>query len=70
MLGPIFTDYTGIRKMEKSGNTLQLYFEGPIPDAGTINRFCFDHGVILNHLRLRKKSLESEFISLTNNVSN
>lgn len=70
MLSHIFKDYSGIRKMEKSGNTLQLYFEGPVPDAGTVNRFCFDHGVALNHLLLRKKSLESEFISLTNNVSN
>lgn len=66
----ILTGFSGIRKMESSDNALLLFFEGLTPDAGTINKFCFDHGVVLNHLQLRKKSLESEFISLTNNVSN
>jgi ABC-2 type transport system ATP-binding protein len=33
----------------------------------TVNRFCFDKGITLNHLRLRKKSLESKFFELTQN---
>jgi ABC-2 type transport system ATP-binding protein len=36
-------------------------------DLASINNFCFDNGVILNHLILKKKSLEARFFELTNN---
>jgi ABC-2 type transport system ATP-binding protein len=62
--------FPGIKKMEESGNTLLVFLDHPSPDAGALNQFCFERGVVLNHLQLRKKSLESEFIALTNNVSN
>jgi ABC-2 type transport system ATP-binding protein len=32
-----------------------------------INRFCFDKGIVLNHLLLKKKRLEARFFELTNN---
>lgn len=32
-----------------------------------INRHCFENGVTLHHLRLRKKSLEARFFELTQN---
>lgn len=32
-----------------------------------INRQCFENGVVLNHLQLKKKSLEAKFFELTNN---
>ena len=32
----------------------------------TVNRHCFDHGTVLNHLALRRKSLEAKFFELTN----
>jgi len=32
-----------------------------------INRLCFDQGVVLSHLLLRKKRLEARFFELTNN---
>lgn len=32
-----------------------------------INRFCFQNGIILNHLILKKKRLEARFFELTNN---
>jgi len=34
-------------------------------ELGEINKYCFDQGVVLNHLQLRKKSLESKFMELT-----
>ena len=30
-----------------------------------INKFCFEQGIVLHHLRLRKKSLEAKFFELT-----
>lgn len=32
-----------------------------------INQYCFSKGVVLNHLRLRRKSLETKFFELTSN---
>ena len=32
-----------------------------------VNQFCFEQGLTLNHLRLRKKSLETKFFELTQN---
>ncbi len=53
-----------------SGNHFQVYFNTNSPDPGWLNQYCFDQGIVLNFLLLRKKSLESAFIELTNNVSN
>lgn len=36
-------------------------------DLASINNYCFNNGVILNHLILKKKSLEARFFELTNN---
>ena len=32
-----------------------------------INKHCFNNGIILNHLNIKKKSLEAKFFELTNN---
>lgn len=34
-------------------------------DPAQINREAFDAGIVLNHLKLRKRSLEEEFLSIT-----
>jgi ABC-2 type transport system ATP-binding protein len=59
----------GVKKITVSGNHYQVYFNQS-PDAAWLNRHCFEKGVILNYIQVRKKSLESAFIELTNNVSN
>jgi ABC-2 type transport system ATP-binding protein len=60
----------GVKKITASGNIFQVYFIQVSPDAAWLNRFCFEQGIVLNYLQVRKKSLESAFIELTNNVSN
>jgi ABC-type multidrug transport system ATPase subunit len=60
----------GVKKILSFENHLQIYFDQSPPDAGWLNRFCFEQGVLLNFLVLRKKSLETAFIELTDNVSN
>lgn len=69
-LKTILNQFPGLKKMEETGNNLLVFLETDPPDAGALNQFCFEHGAVLNHLQRRKKSLESEFIALTNNVSN
>jgi ABC-type multidrug transport system ATPase subunit len=60
----------GLGKITEAGNHLEIYFNGPLPDPAWLNAHCFENGIVLNFLQIRKKSLESAFIELTDNVSN
>jgi ABC-type multidrug transport system ATPase subunit len=55
----------GIKKVKLVDNTLQLSCEEGI-EALQVNEFCISQGVVLSHLVMRKKSLESKFMELTN----
>ncbi len=58
---------SGFKSMTKEGNV--FYISYPVGEANleSINEYCFANGVVLNHLHLRKKSLETKFLELTNN---
>jgi ABC-type multidrug transport system ATPase subunit len=60
----------GVKKLLTKGNHFQVYFFESTPDAAWVNRHCFDQNIVLNFLQVMKKSLESAFIELTDNVSN
>lgn len=61
-----------IRQMEQhkvikaDGNLLQVFYPAGKANLEEINSYCFSNGVVLNHLRLKKKSLETKFLELTN----
>ena len=57
-------NYTSIKP---SNNVLQLFYPVGTADLAEINKHCFNNGVVLNHLQLKKKSLEAKFFELTNN---
>src|SRR5215813_9549857 len=48
-------------------NTVQVTFSKGTAKLDEINRFCFQKGIVLNHLILKKKRLEARFFELTNN---
>lgn len=54
----------GIKKIRLSDNTLQLTCDANT-DTAQINEFCIGKGIVLSHLLLRKKSLETKFMELT-----
>ena len=58
-----FPGYTSIKQ---DGKNIQLYFPVGTAKLEDINRFCFEKGVALNLLVLKKKSLEAKFFELTN----
>jgi ABC-type multidrug transport system ATPase subunit len=61
------TGWPGVRQVRQQDGLMQIFFErGITPDTGALNRFCFEQGIVLNHLHLRKRSLESKFMELTN----
>ena len=57
---------TGIPNMKVNDGTLQLTCDNGITTA-QVNEYCIGKGIVLSHLLMRKKSLETKFMELTNN---
>lgn len=57
----------GYSAVKTEGSSLQLLYPVGTAQLEQINSHCFNQGVVLNHLLLRKKSLETKFFELTNN---
>ena len=53
--------------LEEKANTVQIIFPKGMAKMEEINRHCFDNGVVLTQLVLRKKRLEARFFELTSN---
>jgi ABC-2 type transport system ATP-binding protein len=53
--------------VDTRANTLQVIYPKNTARMDEINRFCFDNGIVLTQLVLRKKKLEARFFELTNN---
>ena len=56
----------GPSHFKENGNFLQLFFPVGTASLEAINQHCFSQGIVLNHLNLKKKSLEAKFMELTN----
>ncbi|HZE85994.1 MAG TPA: ABC transporter ATP-binding protein [Puia sp.] len=65
-LRTILTAMPGVRQVKQSEQYLQVYLQNGTMNLSGINQYCFDNGIVLNHLQLRKRSLESKFMELTN----
>jgi len=50
-----------------NANTVQITFPKGTARLGELNRYCFENGIVLTQLVLRKKKLEARFFELTNN---
>ena len=46
--------------------TLQLFYPIGTAQLESINKYCFEKGITLQQLQLKKKSLETKFFELTN----
>jgi ABC-2 type transport system ATP-binding protein len=57
----------GYTNIKKHGNCIHLLYRNGNADVEGVNRHCFENSIILNHLQLKKKSLETKFLELTNN---
>jgi len=64
-LQQLLTSMHGIKKIQQGNNVLLLSCDASVQPAH-INEYCMRGGITLTHLLLRKKSLESKFIELTN----
>lgn len=69
-LKEVLAGWEGVRQIRQQEGLVQLIFvDGVLPDTGKLNRFCFEKGILLTHLQLRRRSLESKFMELTGGVS-
>ena len=59
--------YPGASQVIKQAQHVEIYFVNGTASLEAVNRFCFEKGITLNHMRLRKKSLEAKFFELTKN---
>lgn len=53
--------------LDEKANTVQIVFPKGTARLDELNRFCFDNGIVLSQLVLRKKRLEARFFELTGN---
>ena len=54
-------------RVVKEGGYIKIFVPVNTADLAAINNYCFNNGIVLNHLLLKKKSLEARFFELTNN---
>lgn len=63
----VIKEFPNLSRAEKAEPILRLYFSAGQGNPSALNDFCHNHGISLNHLSAKRKSLESRFIELTNN---
>lgn len=56
-----------VRSIRQQNGHLQVVFEGG-KSPEQVNRYCFEQGVTLHYLALKRQSLEARFIELTNEL--
>jgi ABC-2 type transport system ATP-binding protein len=61
----LLKDYPGSTSTRVSESRIQVAFSDGMANLEQLNQYCFNQGVVLNHLQLKKKSLESKFFELT-----
>jgi ABC-type multidrug transport system ATPase subunit len=66
-LHAVVTQMDQYKTLKENGKFLQLFYPSGKANLEEINRHCFNNGVVLTHLQLKKKSLEAKFLELTNN---
>jgi ABC-2 type transport system ATP-binding protein len=54
-------------KITNENSVIKIFYAVGTADLAAINDYCFSNGITLNHLVLKKKSLEARFFELTNN---
>ena len=59
---------TGIEAINVVDNHLQITCHESIT-AASVNKFCFEKGIVLNKLNEKRKSLETRFLEITGKQS-
>ncbi len=66
-LKSILDSHPSIQKVVEENGKMVAYFKTAI-DASDLNRYLFERGIAVNHLIKRKRSLEEQFLELTEKI--
>lgn len=66
-LANILQQFSDKVRIDTASKTVQVLLPKGTAKLDEINSFCFNKGIVLNHLLLKKKRLEARFFELTNN---
>jgi ABC-2 type transport system ATP-binding protein len=66
-LAEILKQFGKIITIDAKMNTVSITLAKGTAKLEDVNKFCFERGIILNHLILKKQRLEAKFFELTNN---
>lgn len=64
MLQQVLAQMPNLQKVQETDGYVYVY--GNNLELKQVNEFCMQNGIILTHMQVKKKSLESKFIELTN----
>ena len=64
----MLSSIAGVQSFAEVDNELQLVCDENMTGE-TINKFCFDKGIVLNKLQVKRKSLETRFLEITGKQS-
>jgi ABC-type multidrug transport system ATPase subunit len=53
-------------RIDELNGVIELSYNAGTANLSAINKFCFDNGIVLSHLQLKKSNFESKFLELTN----
>ena len=53
-------------RIDEVNGIIELTCKAGVANLAEINRFCFDKGIVLSHLQIKKSNIESKFLELTN----
>jgi ABC-2 type transport system ATP-binding protein len=67
LLQSVIQEFPGYTNIKQDKHAVQLFFPTGSAKPEEINRFCFEKNIILTHLTMKRKSLETKFFELTNN---
>lgn len=63
----VLNGYPNKTRVSDEKSLVKIFCPVGTADLSDVNNYCFNNGIILNHLILKKKSLEARFFELTNN---
>jgi len=66
-LAVVLQSLNGYTNIKRYNNYIQAFYKSGSANLEAINLHCFQNNIVLNHLQLKKKSLEAKFFELTNN---
>jgi len=56
----------GVSRLAATSEGVECFINNQSLNAEIINKYCFEHQIVLSHLTVKKKRLEEKFFELTN----